>query len=266
MKHYIYSLFLLFCFASSIAAEPAGADSSKREADKIENGSINLFQLGCKQYAQQEYEEALNSFVQLSRMGESASLFYNIGNCYYRLDSLGKALAYYERALRIDPTDKDIQRNIDVVRAQTIDNIEIENDGFFNHMIDGISSVWSSNAWAVLSVVFWGILLFSIGAYLVAPAEKLRRCAVLLSVFSVICFVCAVFFSRWQMSRQEENSEAVVIKTAEVKSSPEKLSKSVLLLHDGTKVVVTDSLNDFFEIKMNNNSRGWVLKSDVEVI
>ncbi|MDE5979645.1 MAG: tetratricopeptide repeat protein, partial [Muribaculaceae bacterium] len=53
--------------------------------------------------------------------GSSSTLFYNLGNAYYRQGNLGKAIVNYERALKLDPTNADARANLEFVNSKITD-------------------------------------------------------------------------------------------------------------------------------------------------
>ena len=53
-----------------------------------------------KLYQKGNYAQAVRGYEKLLEQGESAALYYNLGNCYYRLDNIPHAVLAYERAQR----------------------------------------------------------------------------------------------------------------------------------------------------------------------
>ena len=50
------------------------------------------------------FQEAIDNYTTLLESGRSnAALFYDLGNAWFRLGNLGKAILNYERALALDP-------------------------------------------------------------------------------------------------------------------------------------------------------------------
>ena len=97
MKNKTIILTLLLVFASSLKAS-------------VENSFVEANNM----YKNGNYQEAIDMYQSILDGGyESAALYYNLGNAYFRTDNLGAAILNYERALQIDPSDKEIQQNLD---------------------------------------------------------------------------------------------------------------------------------------------------------
>ena len=87
MKYIISILVILFGIMN---IQPVFANPQFEEANKL--------------YSEKNYVEALDNYLQIMESGEvSANLYYNIGNCYYKLDSLNKAILFYEKSKKLNP-------------------------------------------------------------------------------------------------------------------------------------------------------------------
>ena len=75
------------------------------------------------------YELALEKFLSLEKMSPSDSIYYNIGNAYYRLGKVGHLWFYYARAEKISPYDEDIEFNIKHI-SMMIDEKDYETSNF----------------------------------------------------------------------------------------------------------------------------------------
>ena len=73
----------------------------------------SLFLEGNKCYQSGQYEEALSAYQRILDAGfESGPLYYNMGNCCYKLSRIGPSILYYERAARSIPADEDLNANL----------------------------------------------------------------------------------------------------------------------------------------------------------
>lgn len=95
------------------------AVGARAESSRHEEGEDNLLDAARTAYDRGHIEQALAQYRQLSGNNPgSPALLYNRGNCRYRLGEGGRAVALYERALRLAPRDSDIAENLRFVRRQ----------------------------------------------------------------------------------------------------------------------------------------------------
>ena len=75
-------------------------------------------------YINSDYHRAIDAYRQLILRGyASDKLYYNLANAYFKVGRYGKAILYYNRALRLAPGDADIRYNLDVANTFTKDKI-----------------------------------------------------------------------------------------------------------------------------------------------
>ena len=63
----------------------------------------------------------------LKNKGESADIYYNLGNSYYKNKNIAKAVLNYERALLMNPGDADIRFNLEMARSKTAKKVFFKN-------------------------------------------------------------------------------------------------------------------------------------------
>ena len=84
------------------------------------------FKSGVELYNNGNYNEAINSFVKIINNGEhSGSLYFNLGNSYYKLNDTPNSIYYFEKALKLNPNDKDIINNLTYSQNMLIDKIDL---------------------------------------------------------------------------------------------------------------------------------------------
>ena len=252
IKHLYIVLFLL-------ALTPAVCNDRKAE---------QLFDAGNTAYVNNDFHTAAEYYDSIVGMGlQSAGLYYNMGNAYFKSGKIGSAILYYNKAQRLAPLNSDIDYNLTVANTYTRDNIGNVPQFFARRWIDGLRSALSSNTWAWLSVLFFGLL--SVGAllYLLPLSLAARKTGLGIGVASAALFALSVTLSSVQRGESLHPDEGIVMITAApVKSSPDASSKDLFVLHEGTKVKVTDALNDWREITISDGHSGWVAASSIALI
>ena len=219
-------------------------------------------------YTQEHYQQAAQIYEQLLKKGVSADLYYNLGNTYYRMDNITQAMLNYERALLLSPGDKDIRFNLQMARSKTIDKISPESEMFFVTWYRSLVNIQSVDAWARLALIALVVAIILALAYLFADALWLRKVGFFGGSFFVLVFFVSNLLA-WQQKRAlVHRTGAIVIKSAvNVKSTPSKNGTDLFILHEGTKVKITDdSMKGWKEIRVADGKEGWLETSEIEVI
>lgn len=212
----------------------------------------------------------------IDKSGTSAAIYYNLGNAYYRADSLAKAIICYERALRLDPTDEDIRANLEFVNSKIID--AQATDGISNVIVDKSLQMFSANGWAVLSVIIFAVVLLLAAGYIFSSNVKLRKVYFFAGLGVLLINVLCVIITVNATSVASSAEDAIVIVPATQLSTspatPLNESQKAMLLHEGSKVRVIRELatpNDpqvkkWTEVEVAGDHRAWIDASAIEII
>ncbi|MGL5111798.1 MAG: tetratricopeptide repeat protein, partial [Flavobacterium sp.] len=114
------------------------------------------FETGNALYKRGQYEQAIQAYESVARVGkkESAELYFNLGNCYYKLNKVAPAIFNYERALVLSPNDTEIQNNLKFAQKRTIDEIKVLPKVGFEKLIRDFTAFYHYNSWAWISIGF----------------------------------------------------------------------------------------------------------------
>ena len=233
-------------------------------------GSVDdsLMQRGNDAYQQGDYETAVACYHEIVDHGnEGAVLYYNLGNAYFKSKQTAEALLWYERALRLDPSNEDIKHNIAFANLQITDKIEVLPEIFIVRWWNALSRSMTSNGWAVMAVVFAALFALSVALMLVSRRRWLSVSSVVLAVVSLLIAIFSLIFASKEAKRYVEQPEAIVMQSVvNAKGTPDESGTSLFVIHEGLKVVVTDRVGSWIEIRLPNGEKGWVEASSVEVI
>ena len=243
------------------------------EADSIHAGSHTFSDTkledvtkaeGDSAYIKDDYATAIQIYESLLKNGESADVYYNLGNSYYKAGEIAKAVLNYERALLMKPGNSDIRANLEVARAKTIDKVEPVPEVFFVSWAKALINSMSVDAWATWGIV--SFILFIIALYFfLFSRESVRHKGGVRSGMGVIC---SNLFASEQKERLVKRSEAIVMTpSVTVRSTPSESGTSLFILHEGRKVSIKDnSMKEWKEIRLEDGKVGWVPASAIEVI
>lgn len=219
-------------------------------------------------YAQEDYIKAIELYEQTAReQGVSADLYYNLGNAYYKHNEYAKAILNYERALLLNPGDEDARFNLDMANTHIVDKIDPVGRFFLSVWIDSLRSSLSSNAWAVAGIVAFFLFIGGSYLYLFTSSVRSKKIGFFGGIVVLLVAVMANWFA-WGLSNKMENRDQAIVFAATVpaKSSPSESGTDLFVLHEGTKVLILDKVNDWYEVKISDGNRGWLPVTSIEII
>lgn len=219
-------------------------------------------------YARQQYQQAIKDYEELLHDGVSAELYYNLGNAYYRTDNITRAVLNYERALLLSPGDGDIRFNLQMARSKTIDKITPESEMFFVTWYHALVNIMSVDGWARTAFVSFALAIVLALAYLFSARIWVRKVGFFGGLAFIAVFILANLFAYQQRQELVNRTGAIIISSAvPVKSTPSKSGTDLFILHEGTKVEITDgTMRGWKEIRVADGKEGWIETSKIEII
>lgn len=237
-----------------------------------------LAQQADSAYNREAYSDAVTLYNEaIATDGASSTLYYNLGNAYYRANSLGKAILSYERALALDPSNEEAAINLNFVRTRIEDAPE-DDSSFLSNLHKGIVSNMSPDAWAWTALILFIILLGTIALYIFSSNVILRKVGFFGGIVMIFVFAYTIAIAYQTAAAYKSHDAAIVIvPTTNLSSAPRSTrgdKEKVVPIHEGTKVMIIDSLSTpddpnvgkWYDVKINNSSRAWLNAADVERI
>ena len=219
-------------------------------------------------YAQGHYQQAIKDYEALLKQGAAAELYYNLGNAYYRSENITKAVLNYERALLLSPGDRDIRFNLQIANSKTIDKIVPESEMFFFTWYRSLVNLMSVDGWARMSLVSLALVIVLLLFYLFADRLWLRKTGFFGGVALLVVFLFSNLFA-WQQKQNllHRKGAIVIASSVTVKSTPAHNGTDLFVLHEGTKVTITDgSMKGWKEIRIADGKEGWIETKQLEEI
>lgn len=219
-------------------------------------------------YQQGLFNDALELYLGVYEAGlTSASLCYNIGNTYYKLNRIPESILFYERALLLSPSDQDVRDNLALAQTRIIDKIESVPELFFIRWWNQVRNAFGADGWSRMSIILFGIFLLFLFSYLLSKKPLIKQLAFWPGLISLLLFAHALAFA-WQKSTVMKNHPEAIVFQASVtaKSSPDAGSVDLFVIHEGTKVRIQDQIGDWVEIKIASGNRGWMKEKALERI
>lgn len=220
------------------------------------------------EYAKGNYQQAIKDYQEILKTGVSSEIYYNLGNAYYRTDNITQALLAYERALQLSPGDNDIRFNLQYARSKTIDKITPETEMFFVTWYNSLVNFTSVDRLANTAIVSIVMALLLILVFLFAPQMWARKSGFYGSAVFLLLFAFANLFAFQQKHELETKQGAIVIApTVNVKKTPAVSGTDVFVIHEGTRVDITDrGMKQWRGIKLADGREGWLKTSQIEEI
>lgn len=228
-----------------------------------------LFTQGNTLYQEGKYQEALEFYKKIIDSGyESGPAYYNMGNCYYKIQDTGKAILHYERARKFIPGDEDLKANLALANLTVVDKITARSEFLLFRIVRGLTHllpksilVWivgGSYLVCVMFLIFW----------IVSRKRFLRVLGYRAGVFFGIIFLVFGLSLIHQLREEQQRIEGIILADkVDVMSAPSvDEGMEVFSLHEGTKVRIDQRSGEWVEIILADGKVGWVKQEVLEII
>lgn len=226
----------------------------------------SVFVKANKLYQQEKYNEALTLYAEIEgNKIQSDGLFYNMANAYYKLNKIAPAIYYYEKALLLNPGNADAKFNLGFAKRMAIDNIEPLPQTFSQKISEGLIQRLTYNNWAWLGVIlaFLFAILFLLYHFTYNSGSKR-----LYFISSLVCAFLALImisFAYQNYKTVGENRYAIIFaQQSDIKNAPTLSSEVSFELHEGTKVQILESLDNWKKIKIADGKIGWIVADEIK--
>ena len=229
----------------------------------------SLWNSANQAYVEGRWGDAVTDYELISGMGlESAALYCNTGDAYFKEGNVPMAILFYERALKLDPSYSDARYNLELMNSMIQDRIDPVPDFILKVWAKDICYIMDSDAWAACFLVLLALTLGLVLLFLLAPTAAGRRTGFFTGIVTLLLAVASLSFSFWQKNDYMSADEAIVMRpVTSAKSSPSaEASKDLFILHEGTKVTILDSVGSWNNIELADGRQGWIPSADITVI
>lgn len=247
------------------AAANARTDASQTDMAYIDT----LWTRASDAYSRGDWSVAAEGWENIAALGfESPELYCNTGNAYFRDSRVEKAILWYERALKLDPSFGDARHNLEIADARILDDIESVPQFFLKSWLRKLSYTLDSDAWAWLCLFFFALTLAMLLMFLLSGRVSVRMAGFFSAIAALLLSLSSLAFALSQRSDYIRTDRAVLMKpVVPVKSSPSDDSATDLfVLHSGTRLRVLDNVGDWSNIELSDGRQGWLKSSSFELI
>lgn len=281
MKHIIITLLTVAASLLHATAQPdttAIAETPVSQPDAttaLEQTRGDLAHSADSAYSQDNFVLAEQLYLEsIRRDGSSSTIFYNLGNAYYRQGNLGKAIVNYERALKLDPTNSDARDNLEFVKAKITDR-QIDEGSIMTTLWNNIVNTFKADTWAWIAVILFALFLAGAFTYMLSSVVAIRKLSFFGGIIVFILCAAAIIISFAAANRITDNNYAIILPpSAQLSTTPREArtqAEEAFLLHEGTKVEIVDSISTaadgkWYEVKVGGRERAWIKASETERI
>ena len=254
MKKIIILLNIVWAFSASILFAQVNVD--------------NIFNKANELYNEGKHSEAINYYKEIINNDfHSAELYYNLANAYYKLDSIPSSVYYYEKALQLNPNDKDIIDNLNLVNNTLLDEIDPITTPLIESMLNSISNIFDFETWGYISIVFSFLIIALFLTYYFANDSRIKRITFISLCISFI-LISITLVNVYKGYNNYINIEYAIIFSYEtdLKTEPNNRSETLFMLHEGTKVQLLENYNNWIKIQLVNGQIGFIQLIDVRIL
>lgn len=220
-------------------------------------------------YQKGQYKEAAQVYENIIKEDKlhSAEVYFNLGNCYYKLNQVAPSIYNYEKALVLKPNDPETLNNLKFAKKLTIDEIkEVPKVGFAK-LIHNFTSIFDYNTWAKISVVLGFVFLLSFIGYYFSNATLAKRIYFVGMFIILVAFALSISAGMSEKNHFENDRVAIVFsELSQVRHEPKKSSNGIILLHEGAKVYVLESIAGWKKIELTDGTQGWIDSSTIKEV
>lgn len=220
----------------------------------------DLAQQAEKAYKAKNYSEAIGAYEDLLKQGyRSDKLYYNLGNAYYRNNQLGKAIYNYNLAHQLNPSDEDININLELANSKTVDKIDAKTNFFASVLKTRVVNSLSTTQWAWLSILSLVLALPLLFCFIASSRPAIKKLGFFTGLLTLLVFTGSMVLGFVALNGKQKLTFAIVTdRECKVYNEPQADDKQKFSLHEGTKVKVLDSNTEWTSIKLENGNEGWV--------
>jgi tetratricopeptide (TPR) repeat protein len=211
-------------------------------------------------YNQNQFREAAETYERAIADGmKNGHLHYNLGNTYFRMGNLPKAILNYVKAQNLLPRNEDVEANLEYAVRQTADQL----DGRKPHVLElilfwvrDLSLNEHRRALFWINLAFW----IAMAVRLRHPSPATQSARNILLAFLVLALVSTGF--RWHQETRQSIG-VILPQQIDVHSGWNTTTVVLFQLHQGALVSISQEKENWYEIELPGEKKGWILKSNI---
>ncbi len=254
MKKIIFTINIIWMVFPSILSAQINVENTFSQANEL--------------YNKGSYIEAINNYKEIIKNDfHSAELYYNLGNAYYRLDSIASSVYYYEKALQLNPNDRETIDNLELINKTLVDEIDPITTPLIESILNSISNIFYFETWGYISIFFSFLIVALFLSYYFANSSRVKRLTFVLLCISSIFMLVSLINGNKGYNNYINNEYAIIYSyETDLKTEPNYRSETLFMLHEGTKIQVLENYNNWIKIRLVNGQVGYIQLIDVKIL
>lgn len=217
-------------------------------------------------FQNKQYKEAMDIWYRLVRSGNvGAGVYYNIGVSESLLGQSPKAILAFEKALRFKPSNHKINEAL-VHERKKIESAVIPVPTFFlTRWIQGVLSFLRPGYWAMTGLIIFLLLIGWISTHknkFVKHRDRVRM-PILILLTTGILLISFAWISYRKIYRTDE---AIIGTECIFRQAPSDDSPQMRVIYPGEKVIVSDQVGNWYQVRLLNLDQGWVKREVLDFI
>lgn len=249
MKQFLV-LFLSFCLSCNLFAQ--------------EENTV-LFNKGVEAFNNKDYQSSARIFEKLEKADPlNATLHYNLGTSYLRLQQTGLSIYHLEKSLKLRPGFEPARINLNFAEKlktkMSRGNLPVPQQ----QMLYSVFDFMTPDSWAYTAIATMMVAVALVCGFKITNKAAAKK---LLFAFGLLLF--AVSISSYFISKNQSGylltNHYVIVKDNEapLMSEPRAVSKLEQTLHEGTKGFIKEETDQWIKIQLQSDTIGWVEKNKV---
>jgi hypothetical protein len=229
----------------------------------------DLFQKGLAAYQNKKFEEARDNFLPIYREGRiSAPLFHNLALTYFQLDHKPYAMAFWRKALAVDPTFKPALAGRKFLETK-FNMPSWEKDSFnlwLRRTMEGVS--FYQLCWVLgllLAGAGWLWIGYLSGRKIAVEDEQPKPAPPVVAIGLSVIVIGTLSLIGLKFQLMSTVRATVIEPKINARSLPADDGVSLFELNGGHEVVVRMRNQDWFQVQNSDGSSGWVKKGEIMV-
>ncbi len=201
---------------------------------------------GNNLYKKELYKEAIQIYQSIENFNLSSSICHNIGNCYYKIGEVPKAILFYEKSIKIN-SNIGSKKNLEIA-SKRIKKIEAKPNLFFVNWWIKTVNLYNSNIWLLIILINIWVLSFSILFFLI---KRNKSSVYILFLFSILLFL-NIFLTKSSIDFNKIKY-GIILDDVNFNNKNEKI-----LIPKGNKVKILETKNNNLHIEIPSGDTGWI--------